>query len=287
VGKLKASSAHSPSPAESPAVRFPPLPTLTNLGLIGLLFGLAIVSWALTDQRMAGMDAGPGTDPGALGFYLITWVVMMAAMMFPSIAPMVLVYSRIQRGKRERGLPVAIGSTLAFVAGYLLTWTAAGLVFYGLLAAVRAPDFGALTWDQAGRYVAGGVIAAAGLYQFTPFKLTCLTKCRDPFLFLLSSWRSGRTGALRMGIKHGAWCVGCCWAMMAALFALGVMSFGWMAFIAALIAIEKLLPWKTTANRGIAIVLLVLGICVAFVPDKVPGLTMPGPADDRAVMIDM
>ena len=90
-----------------------------------------------------------------------------------------------------------------------------------------------------------------------------------------------------MGIKHGAWCVGCCWAMMAALFALGVMSFGWMAFIAALIAIEKLLPWKTTANRGIAIVLLVLGICVAFVPDKVPGLTMPGPADDRAVMIDM
>ena len=88
MGKLKASSAHSPSPAESPAVRFPPLPTLTNLGLIGLLFGLAIVSWALTDQRMAGMDAGPGTDPGALGFYLITWVVMMAAMMFPSSAPL-------------------------------------------------------------------------------------------------------------------------------------------------------------------------------------------------------
>ena len=160
-------------------------------------------------------------------------------------------------------------------------------MFYGLLAAVRAPDFGALTWDQAGRYVAGGVIAAAGLYQFTPFKLTCLTKCRDPFLFLLSSWRSGRTGALRMGIKHGAWCVGCCWALMAALFALGVMSFGWMAFIAALIAIEKLLPWKTIANRGIAIVLLVLGICVAFGPDKVPGLTIPGPADDRAVMVDM
>ena len=199
MGKLKASSAHSPSPAESPAVRFPPLPTLTNLGLIGLLFGLAIVSWALTDQRMAGMDAGPGTDPGALGFYLITWVVMMAAMMFPSIAPMVLVYSRIQRGKRERGLPVAIGSTLAFVAGYLLTWTAAGLVFYGLLAAVRAPDFGALTWDQEGRYVAGGVIAAAGLYQFTPFKLTCLTKCRDPFLFLLSSWRSGRIAGTARG----------------------------------------------------------------------------------------
>ena len=136
--------------------------------------------------------------------------------------------------------------------GYLLTWTAAGLVFYGLLAAVRAPDFGALTWDQAGRYVAGGVIAAAGLYQFTPFKLTCLTKCRDPFLFLLSSWKRPY-GRAANGHQARAWCVGCCWALMAALFALRVMSFGWMAFIAALIAIEKLLPWKTIANRGDAV----------------------------------
>jgi predicted metal-binding membrane protein len=273
---------------ESPRVTHPPLPELTRLGLIGLLLGLAIAGWVVTDRRMAGMDAGPGTDPGVLGFYLITWVVMMAAMMFPSIVPMVLTYARIQRGKHERGLPVAIGATPAFVLGYLVTWTAAGLGFYGLLAAAQALDLGVLSWDRAGRYVAGGVIVAAALYQFTRFKQTCLAKCRDPFLFLLSSWRSGRMGALRIGLKHGFWCVGCCWALMAALFAVGVMSVGWMAFIAALIAIEKLLPWKAVANRGIAVLLLVLGMAVALVPEKVPGLTVPPPTDDdHAVMVDM
>ncbi|WP_319454109.1 MULTISPECIES: DUF2182 domain-containing protein [unclassified Mycobacterium] len=280
----------APTPASSAvdqAVRFPPLPQLARLVLIALLLGLAIVGWAVTDRRMAGMDAGPGTDPGVLGFYLATWVVMMAAMMFPSIAPMVLTYERIQRGKRERGLPVAVGATIVFVAGYLATWTATGLGFYAVLAAARAADLGGITWDQTGRYLAGGVIIAAGVYQFTPVKQTCLTKCRDPFLFLLTSWRSGRTGALRMGIEHGFWCVGCCWALMAALFALGVMSVGWMAFIAALIAIEKLLPWRVVANRGIAILLLVLGISVALVPDKVPGLTIPTPRDDHSVMVDM
>jgi len=287
VGELKGDSPAPASRAVDPALRFPPLPQLASLGLIILLLGLAIVAWAVTDRRMAGMDAGPGTDPGVLGFYLATWVVMMAAMMFPSIAPMVLTYERIQRGKRERGLPVTVGATIVFVVGYLVTWTVTGLGFYAVLAAARAVDVGGITWDQTGRYLAGGVIVAAGLYQFTPLKQTCLTKCRDPFMFLLTSWRSGRAGALRMGIEHGFWCVGCCWALMAALFALGVMSVGWMAFIAALIAIEKLLPWKSLANRGIAILLLVLGISVALVPDKVPGLTIPTPTDDHAVMVDM
>jgi predicted metal-binding membrane protein len=287
VGELKGDSPAPASRAVDPRVRFPPLPQLARIGLIVLLLGLAIAGWAVVDRRMAGMDAGPGTDPGVIGVYLVTWVVMMAAMMFPAIAPMVLTYERIQRGKRERGLAVTVGATIVFVAGYLVTWTATGLGFYGVVVAARAVDLGGITWDQTGRYIAGGVIVAAGLYQFTPLKQTCLTKCRDPFLFLLTSWRRGRTGALRMGIEHGFWCAGCCWALMAALFALGVMSVGWMAFIAALIAIEKLLPWKLVANRGIAILLLVLGISVALVPDKVPGLTIPTPTDDHAVMVDM
>src|SRR5439155_11893911 len=92
----------------------------------------------------------------------------------------------------------------------------------------------------------------------------------------MKHWRPGRLGALRMGVIHGGWCVGCCWALMAALFALGVMSLGWMASIAALIAIEKLLPWRLLANRGIAVLLLVLGLGVAFTPESVPGLTLPG-----------
>ena len=246
--------------------------------MIGLIFGLlllAAVSWALTDDRMGGMDAGPGTDPGSLGFFVTAWVVMMAAMMFPSIAPMVLMYARVQEGKRNRGQEVASGATALFVAGYIVIWGAAGLVGYTVVEVVRALDIGALAWDEAGPYVAGGVIVGAAIYQLTPLKDACLSKCRSPLMFVLNSWRPGRSGALRMGIEHGAWCVGCCWALMAALFALGVMSIGWMVFVAALIATEKLLPWKAIANRGIAVALLVLGLAVAFVPEDVPGLTLP------------
>src|SRR4029077_2097940 len=99
---------------------------------------------------------------------------------------------------------------------------------------------------------------------------TCLTKCRDPFLFLLSSWRSGRSGALQMGVKHGAWCVGCCWALMAALFALGVMSIAWMAFVAAIIAPEKILPWGRAVTYGTSAVLLTLGVMLLVAPHAVP-----------------
>jgi uncharacterized membrane protein YgcG len=106
-------------------------------------------------------------------------------------------------------------------------------------------------------------------------------------MFIMEHWRPGRLGALRMGVFHGGWCVGCCWMLMAALFALGVMSLGWMAFIAALIAIEKLLPWKAVANRGIAVLLLVLGLAVAFTPDDVPGLTLPTSAEARQAMESM
>jgi pentapeptide MXKDX repeat protein len=255
--------------------RAPPLPGLIQLGLVGLLLVLAAVAWAATDNQMSGMDAGPGTDPGTLGFFLGVWVVMMAGMMFPSIAPMVVMHVRIQEGRRDRGQPVPIGATALFVAGYLVTWTVAGLVGFGLFQLGKALTGDVFAWDNAGPYLAGGVILMAAVYQLTPLKDVCLRHCRSPFMFLMTRWRTGRIGALRMGLVHGGWCVGCCWALMAALFALGVMSIGWMAFIAALIAIEKLLPWKALANRGIAILLLALGLGVAFTPASVPGLTLP------------
>jgi predicted metal-binding membrane protein len=260
------------------------LPGRVQLGLIGMLLVLAAVAWAITDERMRGMDAGPATDPGALGFWLTAWAVMMAAMMFPSITPMILLFARMQRGKRERGQAVPAGMTTLFVGGYLATWTAMGLVAYAVVEGGQALDIGALGWDEAGPYVAGGVIVLAAVYQLTPLKDICLRQCRDPLMFLMHHWRPGRMGALRMGISHGAYCVGCCWALMVALIALGVMSVGWMAFIAALIAIEKLLPWKAVANRGIAVLLLVLGLGVAFAPEDVPGLTRPGSAEAAAGM---
>jgi predicted metal-binding membrane protein len=259
----------------SVARRPPALPGRIQLGLIGLLVGLAALAWAITSEQMSGMDAGPGTDPGTLGFFIGVWVVMMAAMMFPSIAPMVVMHARMQEGRRAKEGVRSTGTTALFVGGYLVTWAAAGLLGYCVYELGRAVTGDAFAWDNAGPYLAGGIVVGAALYQLTPLKDVCLRHCRSPLWFLMRHWRPGRYGALRMGVVHGGWCVGCCWALMAALFALGVMSLGWMAFVAALIALEKLLPWKEVANRGIAILLLALGIFVAFSPAAVPGLTLP------------
>ena len=139
-----------------------------------------------------------------------------------------------------------------------------------------------LAWDRAGRWVAGGTLVVAAVYELTPLKDVCLGKCRSPLGFLLGSWRDGRSGALRMGARHGAWCVGCCWALMASLFALGVMSIAWMAFVAGLIAAEKLVPWRRVATYGTAAMLLGLGVLVLAAPDAIPALTIPGGGADGA-----
>jgi predicted metal-binding membrane protein len=251
-----------------------------RLALVGVLLALAAVAWMVTDLRMAGMDEGPGTDPGAFGFYVTTWVVMMAAMMFPSVAPTIVMYVRLHRGRRAKGLSAPAGAVAAFLGGYLAAWTAAGLVGYALLKAGRALDGGALAWDEAGRWVAVGVLFAAAAYELTPLKDACLTRCRGPLSFFMESWREGRFGAARMGLAHGGWCVGCCWALMAALFALGAMSLAWTAVVAALIALEKLLPWRAAATYGVTVVLVVLGLGVAVAPDDMPGLTEPGGSMD-------
>jgi predicted metal-binding membrane protein len=266
--------------------RAPPLPTRVQVGLVALLLALAAAGWALTGDRMTGMDAGPGTDLGGLGWFAGVWVTMMAAMMLPSIAPMVLGHARFQEARRGGGRGRAIGVNAAFVAGYLVSWAVAGILGYAIFEGVRSLDLGFLAWDEAGPYVAGGVILAAALYQLTAPKDACLRHCRIPAM-LLERWRPGRLGALRMGIEHGVACVGCCWALMAALFALGVMSVAWMAFVAALIAAERLLPWRTPAVRAVAVALAVIGIAVAFAPEKVPGLTIPGsPAAMPAMEMD-
>ena len=246
-----------------------------QLALLCALFGLAVIAWVLTDDRMAGMDEGPGTALGSLGFYVTVWVTMMAAMMFPSAAPMVLAYARIQAHRRTQGRRVPPAAAGVFVAGYLVAWAAFGVAAYALFALVDSLSIGVLAWDRGGRYLAGAVICAAALYELTPAKDVCLSKCRGPLDFLMGGWRDGYGGALGMGLRHGAWCVGCCWALMAALFALGVMSIGWMVFVSALIAAEKLLPWRAATTRSVALLLIVLGIAVAAAPDRVPGLTTP------------
>lgn len=239
-----------------------------RLGLVVLLFALAGIGWWWTAEQMRGMDQGSWTGLGTAGWFLGVWLVMMAAMMIPSVAPTVALYSRMTRTRS----PV---SPLLFVAGYLLTWTAAGIAAFavGKLAFAVAGD--GLSWSNAGRDVAGATLLVAALYQLTPLKDACLGRCRSPLGLLLTSWRDGPSGAVRMGARNGAWCVGCCWALMAALFALGVMSIAWMAFVAALIAVEKTVPWRRVATFGTALVLLCLGLLMLAAPHAIPAFTVP------------
>jgi predicted metal-binding membrane protein len=240
----------------------------TRLGLVAALFAIAVIGWVWTARQMRGMDAGPWTSLGSLGWFLGIWVVMMAAMMFPSVAPTIALYARMTR---ERS-PV---SPWLFAGGYLLTWAAAGVLVY-LLGLVVTGIFGeTLAWDNAGRALAAATLFVAAVYEVTPLKNVCLAKCRSPLGTLLGSWRDGRLGALNMGARNGAWCVGCCWALMASLFALGVMSVFWMAFVAGIIAAEKTLPWRRGLSYATAALLLGLGILILIAPEALPGLTVP------------
>jgi predicted metal-binding membrane protein len=256
----------------------------SQTALAAALLAFAAAAWVASALRMAGMDAGPGTNPGSLGFFLSTWVVMMAAMMLPAVTPMVLTYREIRRERRVHRRSGEAVDTALFLAGYLAVWAAAGLLGYALLEAGRSLDGGLFAWDRAGRWVAAGVLVAAALYQLTPSKRACLSRCRSRRAFLQRGRRAGCDRALRIGMEHGAWCVGCCWALMAALFALGAMSVGWMVLISALIAAERLLPWRALAGAGVASLLAALAIGLAIAPTRVPMLTLPGsPAAMRAM----
>jgi predicted metal-binding membrane protein len=242
--------------------------TRRQLGLVALLVALAVFAWWSTIRSMGDMAASPGTDLGGLGWFVGVWIVMMAAMMLPAVSPTVALYSRMTR---QRGL----ARPVAFTSGYLVVWGGAGVAAYGVFAVgkrVLGPD---LAWHGGGRWLAGGLLAAAAVYELTPLKDVCLGKCRSPFGFLLGTWRDGVRGAAEMGAKHGLWCLGCCWALMVALFALGVMSIVWMAVVAALITVEKVLPWRRVAVWSTTALLLALAIGLFAAPDAIPGFVIP------------
>ena len=240
-----------------------------RLALVALLFALAALAWWWTADRMQNMDTSPGTGLGTLAWFIGVWVVMMAAMMLPSVSPTVALYSRMMR----RRSPVA---PLVFTAGYFVAWGATGLAAFGIFELARHALGAQLAWDHAGRWVAGGALLAAAVYEVTPLKNVCLGKCRSSFGFLLGSWRDGIGGGFQMGLRHGAWCIGCCWALMVSLFALGVMSLTWMGFVAGLIAVEKTLPWSRVVTWGTAAVLLAVGVTLLAAPHALPGFTIPG-----------
>jgi predicted metal-binding membrane protein len=182
--------------------------------------------------------------PMGFGLWIGAWTVMMAAMMLPSTSPLVLLYA-----KRSTAAHSAL-----LTAGYLLVWAAIGLATYEV--AMRLPD--------PSNRVVGAVLIGAGLYQLTPLKTACLKRCRNPVDFLVTHWHPGRVGALRLGVEHGAYCVGCCWALMGVLIVAGSMSLAWVVAIALVVAGEKLLPAGQLLGRLGGVGLLVAGIVVAL-----------------------
>ncbi len=246
------------------------LPRERALILAALLL-LAAAAWIALIRQSPGMadepTAGLTMGMGVL-LFLATWVAMMVAMMFPSAAPMILMFHRIHTEHRRRGQ--AFVPTWIFVAAYLVIWIGAGAVAYAgatgaqTLAAMN-PDF--LT--HATRF-GGVVLIAAGLYQLTPLKTRCLTKCRSPLAFLLGSWRDGVRGAVRMGLEHGAYCLGCCWLLFLILFPLGIMNVAAMAIVTALIFAEKTLPWGRRIGQVAAGALITYGAVVIAVPQALP-----------------
>jgi predicted metal-binding membrane protein len=227
------------------------------------LLTLAALAWWWTVTRMAGMGAAPGTSLGTLGWFTGSWVVMMAAMMLPSLAPTLSAYAT---AFARRPAP---GRWLLFAAGYLLVWTAAGVLAYGLFELGSSLFGSGLAWGRGGRWASGGVLALAAAYQFTPMKWACLSRCRGAL-----EARPAHD-ALTMGVRSGGWCLGCSWALMAALFALGVMSITWMVVIAALVALEKTGPWRSSARLVTAAVLALLAVGILVAPHHVPGLVLP------------
>ncbi len=234
---------------------------------IGLCL-VATFAWAVTVVQAGDMGVGPGTMGLSLGAFLVVWVVMMAAMMFPSVAPTATVWIR-SMAARPTGA-ARLGGVVQFLAGYLVTWSAFGvLVYAALLGTERLVD----VRPSAARWIGAAIFLAAGVYQLTPLKTACLRHCRSPVgsLFHYASFR-GAMRDLRVGAHHGAYCVGCCWGLMVVFIAVGAMNVPAMIVLAGAVFVEKV--WRHGAMFAVVvgIALLVLAVLAPFVPQLLPGL---------------
>lgn len=243
-------------------------------GTPATLLALASVGWWWSAQMASGMSSSARSMDGmadvsadvlSLGAFLVAWMAMMAAMMFPAISPIVKLYGRAAAADRVAPLPF-------FVAGYLVVWTSIGLPAYFAWRALMAPISEARPW--AGR-LAGAVLVAAAVWQLTPLKAVCLRHCRSPISFFLRFGHnvSRPGGALHMGVRHGLFCLGCCWALMAVLVAVGTMNLAWMAALALLIVVEKNAPVGERVGTVAAAALAGVGVLLLIRPDTLTALT--------------
>jgi predicted metal-binding membrane protein len=252
----------------------PPVDLTTAIVGLGLT-AVTLAAWAgLLAQGSPGHSAmggsiSTGFELGALTAFVIAWLFMMAAMMLPSAAPLVLLYRVAGPGAR------AI-DTVFLVAGYLIVWAAFGLPVFAVQQALMtaAPDGSMVARSLP--YAVAAVLGLAGLYQFTPLKEACLRQCRSPLDFMMQRWHGGGPfAAMRLGFEHGAYCVGCCWGLMVVLVVAGSMSLAWVTLIALLVFVEKVLPFGRRAGQLSGALLLLLAAAVAIRPE-VAGLLRGG-----------
>lgn len=245
-----------------------PLPRERNL-ILGSLLVLAAAAWGLLIWQSTVMDNEMSLTMGfGAPLFIALWIAMMVAIMFPTAAPMIMMFARIQAKKEERGQPFV--PSWIFTTSYLLVWAASGTVAYGVAVFGDAlADQSAWVMDNAPR-IGGGLLIGAGVYQLSPLKRVCLSKCRSPFDFILHSWRDGYAGSFRMGLEHGVYCLGCCWLLFAILFPLGMMNIAFLALITILIFAEKSTGIGYRVAQFAALALILYGALVIFVPEALP-----------------
>jgi predicted metal-binding membrane protein len=256
------------------------------LAIGAVLLALAALGWWETTRQSDGMDgmvqgiAQVGTAMRfdmAVPLFLGMWTSMMVAMMFPTIAPIVLLHRMVIR-RRGGG----IAPTAVFVAGYLAVWVTIGFVPLAALVGFRHVS-DASTWVPR---LGGAVLAVAGAYQFTRWKATCLKTCRSPLTFLAThDFGHGLLGTMRAGVSHGAYCLGCCWALMTVLFVVGLMNLAWMAAIAVIFLAEKNWKHAPTLIKVVGTSLIVFGLAIVVHPAWLQSVTTSGTSDSGAHMM--
>jgi predicted metal-binding membrane protein len=239
-----------------------------RLIVIASLVAVAGLAWTYLfglSQDMAGMDDMPGmamsSAPASFSLTVMMWAVMMVGMMLPSALPMILLFTMVQRKQGKR--PGTATST--FAAGYLIVWGGFAVAAGALQIELRELALLSPSLAFASTRLAGLVFLLAAAYEFSPLKNRCLTQCSSPVAFITSHWHPGIAGALRMGLLHGVFCVGCCWALMLLLFAAGVMNLLWVAALTGLVLVQKIVPYQRTATTVAGTVIAIIGLVLVLV----------------------
>ncbi len=216
--------------------------------------GLGMITCSMTMEMPFSVSSGL--------LYIVLWGVMMVAMMFPAMTPIVGLFQTIARRKREQGLPFT--PAWVFVSGYVTLWTLTGGIGYAADLAVQSLPGSFPMLRTYGAVIGGLTLVGAGLYQLTPLKYLCLSQCRSPMGFLLTSWRDGALGSFRMGLHHGLYCLGCCWSLMVVLFVMGTMNLVWMGVLSIVIFVEKIVPYGVEMGKATGVALIALGLAMGF-----------------------